>query len=147
MRSIIILFTVILNFHYSFGQIEIEENDVDFNILKWHFHNYPNSQTIQWFEMGEGSYKVVFNFNDSKISTYYMPDGHILSEITDLTDQIPQTLLFYAEERYPKSKILEYAKHIDFTINKTYYQLFLKLKDKKSILLRFDENLTPISSN
>lgn len=143
-----IAFVAILLFsaQVSFSQSAITEDQVDFNILKWHFHHYPKSTTQQWYDMGEGVLKAEFTFNDLPVSTTYNSAGKRIDEQMDITKEVPVSVSFYLDERYEKYKVQQFVKSVNFTTKEVRHILELRTKNQGIVFLKFDENLVPIES-
>ncbi|RED92813.1 hypothetical protein [Marinoscillum furvescens] len=122
----------------------ISEDDVSFEILKWHFHYYPKSESLQWVELGEGLLKAQVAFEGNVVSIIYNVSGKRLMEEVDLTDNIPVTVSYYLDERYEKYKVQSFIKYTDFSQDRIAYRMKLKSKQKGAEDLEFDENLIPV---
>lgn len=143
-----IAFVAILIFGVEsvFSQSPLTEDQVDFNVLKWHFHHYPKSITQQWSDLGEGVLKADFTFNDQTVSTTYTSSGKRVEEQIDISKDVPVSVTFYLNERYDKYKVLQFVRVTNFATKEIRHSLQLRTKNQGDIFLRFDENLVPIET-
>lgn len=126
------------------AQTLVAEDDVSFEILKWHFHHYPQSVSKQWMSLGEQAYRATFDFEGKEVSTVYHQNGKRLSEEVDLTKEIPLSITYYLDERYSKYKVNDFRKITSFSDELVYYKMELKSKEKGEESLSFDEHLIPV---
>lgn len=122
----------------------ISEDDVSFEVLKWHFHYYPKSESLQWVELGEGLLKSRVNFEGKIVSTIYNTSGRRLMEEVDLTNDVPVTITYYLDDRYEKYKVQSFVKLTDFAQERVAYRMSVKSKERGVENLEFDENLIPV---
>lgn len=122
----------------------ITEDEVDFQILKWHFHYYPNSETVKWQKMGDHALQVSFGFEEKIFNTVYLTDGTRMSEEVDLTKEVPVSVQYYLDEKYGKYKVQEFKKVTSFKDDQIYYAMSLRTKDQGEESLSFDEHLIPV---
>jgi len=123
----------------------VAEEDVSFNILKWHYNYYPNSESKQWYTMGEGAYQVELFFEGKDMTITYTAEGKRLEEMVDLTKNVPVSVSYYLDEKYGKYKVIEFVKITTFDDDHTGFRLKLKSKDFGDDLISFDQNLVPVS--
>lgn len=136
-----------LFFCFSFvceAQKAVLEDDVDFDILKWHFHHYPQSASKEWVLLGEQAYRAKFDFEGREIVTIYTSDGKRLSEEIDMTKDIPLSVTYYLDDKYSKYKVSDFRKITSFSDELIYYKMDIKSKERGDETLSFDESLIPI---
>ncbi|MEQ8473427.1 MAG: hypothetical protein RIC35_19675 [Marinoscillum sp.] len=126
------------------AQTVVLEDEVAFEILKWHFHHYPKSTTKQWMSLGEQAYRAEFAFDGKEVVTVYLSDGKRLSEEVNLTKDMPLSLTYYLEDKYSKYKVADFRKITNFSDEMVYYKMEVKSKEKGDETLSFDEDLIPI---
>lgn len=125
------------------GQV-LTEDDIGFEMLKWHFHHYPHSVSKQWQKIGEHAMQAEFTFNEKDYKTIYLLDGTRLSEEVDMTKDLPLSIEYYLDEKFGKYKVQSFKKVTVFKDEKLYYSMSLKTKDKEDETLSFDEHLIPV---
>lgn len=140
--------------HTTFSQDRaITEDDIGFEILKWHYHFYPNNSNSTWRIVGRGNdelYRADFEFEEQEITAFYNSEGEIVSEEIDLRDKVPVSLIHYLDDLYPKYKITSFLKITTVTGNmeKTIvHELGVKDKEHGNFILRFDKDLIPFPDN
>ena len=129
----------------SFSNAQVlTEDDIGFEILKWHFHHYPQSERKQWNKVGEHALQAEFTFNNKDYKTTYLSDGVRLSEEMDMTKEVPVSITYYLDEKYDKYKVQSFRKITVFQDEQVYYAMSIKSKDKGDETLSFDEHLIPV---
>ncbi len=122
----------------------LTEDDIGFEILKWHFHHYPQSISKQWQKLGDQAIQAEFTFNNKDYKTIYLLDGIRLSEEVDMTREVPVSIEYYLDEKYDKYKVQYFKKISVFKDEQIYYSMSVKTKDKGEETLSFDEHLIPV---
>lgn len=146
MIAVFSVFTIAISQQAS-AQQTILEDDVSFNILKWHFHHYPQSTTSQWYALGEGLLKVECVFGNNQISVLYNPKGNRLTEEVDMTKSLPVSIEYLLDEKYEKYKIQDFIKVTNFESEMIIYNLTVKTKERGVINMKFDEHFVAIDDN
>lgn len=123
---------------------QMEEAEVPFEILKWHFNHYPNSESQSWQNLNDHALVAEFTFKEGSYRTVYLMDGKRLSEEMDMTKNIPLSIQYYLDDKYGKYKVQNFTKVTNFSEEQTYYTMGLKTKANPEEKLSFDEHLIPI---
>ncbi|WP_421894238.1 hypothetical protein [Marinoscillum sp.] len=138
---------VIISFTNTHAQL-VNESDISFDILKWHFHYYPKSETKQWINLGEDTYTVSFVFESLDVSVVYDSRGKRIEERVDVTNNIPVSLVYHLDDHYEKYKVTRFEKVTKFKQdNSVGYEMKIKSKEKGDEQLYFDQNMVPIDFN
>lgn len=146
MKSIIYTFSfLILITGLNAQERNVPEEEMSFDILKWHYSTYPNSEENKWTEINkdENYYRVRFKFKGHSFLVEYDSKGIITHEVVDLEDNIP---VFIAHEldKYDKYKVNSFLKISDRKENTVMYKLDLKIKSEGQKVLWYDENFIQI---
>lgn len=121
----------------------VDETEISFTILKWHFHHYPMSETEKWIVAGD-TYRVYCVKDGVELVVDYNESGNRLKETADLTREIPVTLTYYLDNKYSKYKIQLFERKTDFRDDSVKYEMLVKSKERGDELLHFDGDLIPI---
>lgn len=122
----------------------IAEDDVSFEVLKWHFNHYPNSESQGWYQMSEVTLRASFAFEGENYNVVYTSSGTRLSEELDMTKSVPLSVVYYLDDKYGKYKVQEFKRITNFNDEQIYYIMDVKSKDKGEERLSFDEHLIPV---
>ncbi len=122
----------------------LPEDEIGFEILKWHFNYYPKSETKQWVKLEDEILQAEFVFQGKNYKTTYLTDGARLSEEVDLSKELPLTIKYFLDERYEKYKVQYFNKIVVFKNELTYYTMSVKSKEKGEETLSFDEHYVPV---
>lgn len=129
-------------------EVTVDESDISFDILKWHYHHYPNSTMSAWKIVDQGAYyKADFVFNGFDVVTIYSSEGKVLVERIDMAKNVPISLIHHLDGIYEKYKVKEFDKITDFTNETVYYEMNIKSKEVGEETLNFDEHLIPVDFN
>ncbi|VXD19841.1 hypothetical protein [Marinoscillum sp. 108] len=126
----------------------VSESDISFDILKWHFHHYPKSETKQWLDSGEDTYTVSFVFESMDVSVVYDSRGKRIEERVDVSNSMPVSLVYHLDDQYEKYKVMRFEKVTKFKQdNSVGYEMKIRSKEKGDEQLYFDQNMVPIDFN
>ena len=130
------------------AQVEVPEEQLSIDIIKWHYSRYPNSQENHWFMLPEsGNVQVSCVYEGALIKATYNSKGRIQSEIKDMTGSIPVSLthdldIEYADNKY---KVIQFTKLTDFVNDVKMYEMEIKSKLKGVETKKFDADLIPLA--
>lgn len=145
------LFSVLVLFLYNNVNAQfhqIDEDDLDFTVLKWHYDLYPKTVSV-WEVLnidGVESYRAKFNFKGYPVSAIYNSNGKLISEETDLTRNVPVSLVHYLDESFDKYKVLSFVRITDAESESVSFELEIKSKQKGVQIIVLEENLIPLDS-
>ncbi|MFY0599535.1 MAG: hypothetical protein JXR03_07670 [Cyclobacteriaceae bacterium] len=128
----------------------ILEDDIDFNVVKWHYIEYPNAHAT-WEEIsinaGAKLYRAEFEFEGHPRRVIYNSQGIRMQEEANLTKNVPVSLLSYLDDIYLKYRILSFTRITDFRLEeKVTFKVEVKSKSNGVEILEFDKNLIPLDS-
>ena len=127
---------------------EVSEDEISINILKWHFHHYPQSTSNVWKVINDGKlFESDFIFEDKAYYVTYSAKGKVLTEVVDLSDEVPVALLAQLDEQYEKYKVNNFERITNFADETIFYKLEIKSKENGQEELNFDKDLIPINFN
>lgn len=141
-------------FHGSYGAfaqgVHILEDDIDFKVLKWHYDKYPHT-TTEWKVVavkGKGErFLASFAFNSLPTKVLYSENGVRIIENSDLTKNVPVSLIHYLDDMYAKYKVLSFTRLTRFEPEEiTSYTMEVKSKEAGLQVIEFDGNLIPLDS-
>lgn len=159
MKSVVVGKLLIAGFLLFYGnelraqEKTFTEDAMSFEILKWHYHYYPNSSNNVWKQIGQGKnmlYRCDFQYKGDNISAYYKNGGTLVSEELDMKEKIPISLVHYLDDRYDKYKVVSFMKVSTFLSanqKEVVYEMDVRNKEHGTFTLNFDENLIPYPDN
>ena len=133
----------------------IHEDDVPLNIQSYFYSSYRNATEAEWStadNLGEKSYKVLFNIDDAEKAVMYDLSGNQLEEVSFRKKPKTEFLMnSKVEQKYPDSKILSIKKVTKFNIQgqkqpKSYYEVSAK-NGKNIVYVFFDEDKQLMKTN
>lgn len=127
-----------------YGQEQgVPEDAVSFDILKWHYSYYPNSQNNEWTTVvrtGQQLFRVKFEFKEKRYQAEYDDAGRRLKEVLSLEDNVPVSIDSQLRQ-FEKFKIDSFTKISDLKENRIVYRLDVKVKSEGNKTFWYDENL------
>lgn len=142
MSRIIVIFLFSGSAFLVKGQ-SMPESEISFDILKWHFHHYPNSVHSGWKKGDHDTRIAFFQYQNDRYQVVYTTGGKRLVEEKDMIKEVPVSVSYYLDEKYTKYRIDEFVKVTDFTTDDIHYRLRVRSKENGDEVLNFDENLIP----
>lgn len=141
MKYRVIAFLSFLSIAFFVHGQAVQEKDISFDILKWHFHHYPQSVSSGW-KKGENATRIAFfEHEGEEYKVVYKENGQRVSEEMDMIDRVPVSVIYYLDENYGKYKVNEFLKVTDFDTDDVHFRLEVKSKERGAEVLKFDENL------
>ncbi len=133
---------------------KVEEEDLSFDFLKWHYVKYPGAEAKQWTKIkkdGADFVYVEFSFEGQDYSVTYTADGQRTKErVKYAKKDIPSSASEFLGEKFAGEKfkvdefeqlnLFEGSKQID-----SFYLMEVKV-NKDEYILYFDDNLGHIKS-
>ncbi len=131
-------------------QQNVSESEIDFSVIKWHYHEYPKSSNVVWnifvSPEKETVYRASFEFKGREMTACYDESGELLTEYEHLDDELPISIQYYLEGEYRKYKVISFVKQTDFSTQDIWYTLQVKTKDQGEQQIELDKNLIPFKT-
>lgn len=146
MKTVIIIFACLLFTGLNAQERKVSEEEISFDILKWHYSSYPKCTGSQWAILeveGQNFYRVSFNFQGQDYQAEYDQNGMVVREIINMDDKIPVSIA-HRLETYEKYKVNSFIKVSDMRAQKIIYKLDIKVKSEGQKVLWYDENLIEV---
>lgn len=127
---------------------ELQEEDLDFNILKWHYNHYPKT-LVSWEHLKSNDSEVLraeFIFKGYPTIAFYTSNGELISEEVDLSKNVPVSILHYLDETYEKYRVISFLRITDVKTANVSFQLEIKSKKEGYRIIGFDDHLIPKDS-
>lgn len=123
-------------------EISVSEDEISFEILKWHYSNYPKNEANVWKVLkvdGTDFYRVNFKFEDRNYQAEYNENGDLTHEVIDMEDEVPVSITSELEV-YEKYKIDTFQKISNMKEARVVYKLEVKVKSEGRKVHWYDEN-------
>lgn len=143
MKYLILIIACLLETGLCAQEQRVPEEVISFDVLKWHYAKYPNSQNNEWVAMvreGEQLFRVKFNFQNQDYHVEYDDRGVIRKEVLNLEDNLPVSIERELDE-YEKYKVYGFLKINDKESERVVYRLDIKTKLDGHKTIWYDEDL------
>lgn len=151
----VLLVTMLLSLAIvSWGQVSyLQENEIEFDILHWHYDKYNNAESDQWYKTvvdGKTYFGVSFVYEDQQYKTLYDDKGRIISEKKIMsTKDLPVEIKKVLDYRIVKYKVKDYVIETLFEYKnpiETHHRVDARTKTGGQVLLWFNEDYDVISN-
>lgn len=146
MKHLIVLFLCCFTISMSLAQSQsLKEDDLSFEILKWHYAYYPHT-TVEWSQAGS-EFIAEFEEENNGYMVRYNAEGNRIDEVVEMRKNIPVSASYLMEDRYGKHQVLEFRRYTTYSTKMVTYRAKLKTKDRGQLILTMDEHLTPLDKS